>query len=393
MADSLSDSLGSLDVRDSDASLGLALVLSALESSDEPNAQDVADELQSLSAIYDTEQPALAVYKPPTVTRRTARTPSPPAEWTPTSQDPLRLVLSTTLASPRDSIPLHILLSLPRGYPTDEPPLLQLQDRYLSSFAVSDALFGTVLRTFMHDAEAASSVADGSAAGVEWTGGVCLFEGIEWVREACAKWVAERERELSRGEKARSEAAAAEAEEKRDHQREADGARANEGSGPGAAPPTGSSKTNGQEKRPAVACPPIISSEPIIDRQSVFVGHTAKVESLEEIDAVMDALLSNSKIARATHNISAYQFTTASGTRHADNDDDGETAAGSRLAHLLTLLDVPNVMVVVTRWFGGVHLGPDRFKLSAARDALTDAGFLPSADESKDKKGKGGKRK
>ncbi|GAA6024352.1 hypothetical protein JCM8202_003690 [Rhodotorula sphaerocarpa] len=385
MTDHLSDSLAGLDVRDSDSSLDLALVLSALESADpstEPNAQDVADELQSLAAIYDSDdqQPALAVYRPPPRTHRN-RSPSPPAEWSPQSTNPLRLVLATTLAPPHDSIPLHILLSLPKGYPTEEPPLLQLQDRYLSSFAVSDALFGSVLRTFMHDPEAASlagaargAEAAGEASGVEWTGSVCLFEGIEYVREVCTRWVAERERELSRGEQARIEAAV-EAEDRREHIRESEAER----SGGETRPQQNGAAAKGQQTRKAdVACPEIVSSEPIVDRQSVFVGHTAKVESLEEVEAVMDALLSNSKIARASHNISAYQFTTASGIRHADNDDDGESAAGSRLAHLLTLLDVPNVMVVVTRWYGGVHLGPDRFKLS----------FLPSAEDAKDKKGK-----
>lgn len=61
-----------------------------------------------------------------------------------------------------------------------------------------------------------------------------------------------------------------------------------------------------------------------------------------------------------------------------DYDDDGETQAGSRLKHLLEILEVENVLVVVTRWFGGVHLGPDRFKHinQAARDALELAGVL-----------------
>ncbi|KWU45749.1 UPF0029-domain-containing protein [Rhodotorula sp. JG-1b] len=376
MADALGDSLG------------LALILSALEASSDANAHDIADELQSLAAIYDSpdQQPALAAYTKPS----RPRVPSPPAEWSPSSSasNPLRLVVSTTLASPRDDIPLHVLVSLPKGYPADEPPLLQLQDRYLSSFAVSDALFGAVLRTFMHDPEA---VSDGTTPpGIEWTGGVCLFEGVEYVREVCGQWVADREKELAQAERARTDAAAADASEKRDRQREAAAAAAapRRGEGEGSAPVANKNQNGHASKPAAVPCPTIVSSDPIIDRQSVFVGHTAKVESLEEVEAVMDSLLSNSKIARATHNISAYQFTTASGTRHADNDDDGETAAGSRLAHLLTLLDVPNVMVVVTRWYGGVHLGPDRFKLinQAARDALTDAGFLPSADEGKDKK-------
>ncbi|POY73496.1 hypothetical protein BMF94_3433 [Rhodotorula taiwanensis] len=388
-----------MDSGESDASLGLALVLSALEASPEPTAQDLADELQSLAAIYDTQpqqqggdpqrprEPVLSVYKP----AKTGRTHSPPAEWTPasTTKVPLRLVLATTLAAPHETVPLHLLLSLPAGYPTEAPPQLQLQDRYLSSFAVSDALFGAVLRTFMHDPDASlsSSAAtlDGGG-GVEWTGTVCLFEGVEYVREVCARWVAERHSELAKGEQARVEAAV-EAEDRREHLRERE-----RGAEAAAAAEGGSNATRKTERaRATVPCPAIVSSQPVVDRGSVFVGHTAKVESLEEVDAVMDALLSNSKIARATHNISAYQFTTPSGTRYADNDDDGETAAGSRLAHLLTLLDVPNVMVVVTRWYGGVHLGPDRFKLinQAARDALTDAGFLATPEDSKDKKAKG----
>jgi len=62
----------------------------------------------------------------------------------------------------------------------------------------------------------------------------------------------------------------------------------------------------------------------------------------------------------------------------ADYDDDGETAAGSRLAHLLEILELENVLVVVSRWYGGTLLGADRFKHinQAARDALDKAGLL-----------------
>ena len=41
-------------------------------------------------------------------------------------------------------------------------------------------------------------------------------------------------------------------------------------------------------------------------------------------------------------------------------DDDGETHAGSRMLHLLEILDAANVIVVVSRWYGGIQLGPDR---------------------------------
>ncbi|GAA6000856.1 hypothetical protein JCM10207_004692 [Rhodosporidiobolus poonsookiae] len=376
MASTLADSFDSLDL-DDDGSLGFTLALSALEASDEPNAADIADELNALAAIFGADEP-LTLYRPP----RTARTPSPPsAPWTPSSLDPLRVVLSTTAAPPHDEVALHILLSIPRGYPTDAPPLLQLQDRYLSSFAVSDELFGAVLRTYMHDTEA--GVADGPV--VEWSGGVCLFEGIEAVREMAAKWVDEHVREKQRGEELRRVAGAgnegddlngAEDDEAEDIEERIPVERA-----PRKAPVS------------TVKCPKIVSSEPLVDRKSVFVGHAARVNSVAEVNAVMAELLSNSKIARATHNISAYQFTSDDGIRRADNDDDGESAAGSRLAQLLTLIDVPNVMVVVTRWYGGVHLGAARFKdiNLAAREALAAAGFLP--EEKEGKGGKGGKKR
>lgn len=61
-----------------------------------------------------------------------------------------------------------------------------------------------------------------------------------------------------------------------------------------------------------------------------------------------------------------------------DYDDDGETQAGARLKHLLEILELENVLVVVSRWYGGILLGPDRFKHinQAARDALELAGCL-----------------
>lgn len=61
----------------------------------------------------------------------------------------------------------------------------------------------------------------------------------------------------------------------------------------------------------------------------------------------MSTLLSNNKIAKATHNISAYQFVTADGIKHSDNDDDGEKAAGSSLARLLELLVCSHFAILV----------------------------------------------
>ena len=61
-----------------------------------------------------------------------------------------------------------------------------------------------------------------------------------------------------------------------------------------------------------------------------------------------------------------------------DHDDDGESAAGSRLLHLLQIMDVTNVVVVVTRWYGGILLGPSRFTHinNAARSLLEASSII-----------------
>jgi putative IMPACT (imprinted ancient) family translation regulator len=96
------------------------------------------------------------------------------------------------------------------------------------------------------------------------------------------------------------------------------------------------------------------------------------------------------KVCNATHNV----FCLLTYNLYADNDDDGETAAGGRLAHLLQILELDDVLVVVTRYFGGIHLGPDRFKHinQAARNALELSGFLDMTDVKKPAAGKGKRR-
>jgi hypothetical protein len=56
------------------------------------------------------------------------------------------------------------------------------------------------------------------------------------------------------------------------------------------------------------------------------------------VPAVIEYLHSDRHIKRAAHPaISAWRCT-VDGIMHSDNDDDGESAAGSRLAHLLQIL-------------------------------------------------------
>ena len=126
-----------------------------------------------------------------------------------------------------------------------------------------------------------------------------------------------------------------------------------------------------------------ISGEPLLDKKSSFQAHLCEVHSEEEVRGALHQLLtSSSKIQRATHNMSAWRIaeTTiqADGERRViikhDNDDDGEDAAGSKLAYLLDMRKDVNVLVVVSRWYGGIHLGPKRFAhiVNVARKLLVE---------------------
>jgi putative IMPACT (imprinted ancient) family translation regulator len=120
------------------------------------------------------------------------------------------------------------------------------------------------------------------------------------------------------------------------------------------------------------------SGETVTDRKSAFVGRACEVHSGEQAMEKIALLKLDKKIARATHNMTAYRIRRHDGVVLQDCDDDGETAAGGRLLHLLTLTDCWNVVVCVSRWYGGIQLGPDRFKHinSCARDALVQGGFI-----------------
>jgi hypothetical protein len=142
--------------------------------------------------------------------------------------------------------------------------------------------------------------------------------------------------------------------------------------------------------------PPWVLSEVVIEKKSVFLARAAEVHSVDEAKTFLAHLLAtDKKAAKATHNITAWRIQGENGVQFQDCDDDGESAAGGRLLHLLELMGAWNAMVVVTRWYGGVHLGPDRFRLinQAARDAMVRGDFTSEvAKESKDAGKKKGKK-
>ncbi|KAL1983494.1 hypothetical protein VTN96DRAFT_10315 [Rasamsonia emersonii] len=145
--------------------------------------------------------------------------------------------------------------------------------------------------------------------------------------------------------------------------------------------------------------PDWVLSDVVTEKKSVFLGRAAHVTSLAQAEAFLDHLIATDKrVAAATHNISAWRIREkkssdpSAETIVQDCDDDGETAAGGRLLHLMQLMDVWDVVVVVSRWYGGIKLGPDRFRIinNVGRDALVKGGFVKegSGNDKGKKKGK-----
>lgn len=144
--------------------------------------------------------------------------------------------------------------------------------------------------------------------------------------------------------------------------------------------------TEDQESEGSLACDITMHhGSPLVDRKSAFQAHLASVHSVSEAMSFLAMLKTNRKINGATHNMWAYRIggqTISNPTVLQQNcDDDGETHAGSRLLHLLQIVDARDVMVVVSRWYGGIQLGPDRFKhiSNVARELLLAQNYINSS--------------
>ena len=132
--------------------------------------------------------------------------------------------------------------------------------------------------------------------------------------------------------------------------------------------------------REAMIAPLIVHGTAIVDRKSTFIAHACPVKCVEDVRSFLALMLDDHKIERAIHNMLAYRIIGECTVK--DNDEDGEHGAGSKLSNLLELLKAENVAVMVTRWYGGIKLGPDRFKHinTCARLVLEENGLLNKDD-------------
>lgn len=96
----------------------------------------------------------------------------------------------------------------------------------------------------------------------------------------------------------------------------------------------------------------------LTDRGSKYAVSGASVACRADVDAVLKDLKRDKAYAKATHN--TWGVLLPDGTPL--KGDDGEAGAGMVILRMLERADVIGEVVIVTRWFGGKHLGGDRFR-------------------------------
>lgn len=94
------------------------------------------------------------------------------------------------------------------------------------------------------------------------------------------------------------------------------------------------------------------------DRGSKYAVSGGPCASADDAKAFIKQLCRNKKFAKATHN--TWGVILPDGTLL--KNDDGESGAGMMILRILERAEVTGQIVVVTRWYGGKHLGGDRFR-------------------------------
>lgn len=94
----------------------------------------------------------------------------------------------------------------------------------------------------------------------------------------------------------------------------------------------------------------------LVEKKSKFICNAFYIESVEEAEAIIKEL--NKKYFDARHNCYAFSVCTESGiiNRFSDDGEPSGTAGGPML-NILTSQNLSNVLLVVTRYFGGILLG------------------------------------
>ena len=132
---------------------------------------------------------------------------------------------------------------------------------------------------------------------------------------------------------------------------------------------TSSKVRNPSENTTSHAAKSWSTSQPVTLKQSTFVVRAITLTEPSQRQSVLQSLFSAiPSLQSATHNAWAYRVKVPTNLFNAttvkeESFDDGESGCGSFLIKSMREMNAVNTLVVMTRWYGGVMLGPDRWRI------------------------------
>ncbi|KAI0142715.1 hypothetical protein GGR57DRAFT_382685 [Xylariaceae sp. FL1272] len=119
------------------------------------------------------------------------------------------------------------------------------------------------------------------------------------------------------------------------------------------------------------------ASQPITSKESTFIVRAIDFTNPSQRQSVLQSLFAAvPSLSTATHNAWAYRVKVRTNLFNAttikeESFDDGESGCGAFLLKNMQESNAVDTLVVMTRWYGGIMLGPDRWRIM--RDCLKDA--------------------
>ncbi|RYC57031.1 hypothetical protein CHU98_g9189 [Xylaria longipes] len=120
------------------------------------------------------------------------------------------------------------------------------------------------------------------------------------------------------------------------------------------------------------------TSQPVTLKQSTFVVRAIALTEPSKRQSVLQSLFAAiPSLQSATHNAWAYRVKVPTNLFNAttireESFDDGESGCGSFLLKNMQEMNAVDTLVVMTRWYGGVMLGPDRWRIMRFYSALSE---------------------
>ena len=139
-------------------------------------------------------------------------------------------------------------------------------------------------------------------------------------------------------------------------------------------PPAENESTVQKQPGLGISSPNWTVSESVTAKKSTFIARARPINSPAQARQLLRELMTlEPELRKASHNVTAWRVHNNHGGIIEECEDDGETGGGRHILKILQDSNTVDYMLVMTRWYGGILLGSQRWELMAqvCRDALS----------------------